>query len=41
MKSVLIMAGQIKRVDFNQNDQVVFLKALVDSNLPKLVLEDV
>uniref|UniRef100_A0A3B5RAN2 Dynein heavy chain hydrolytic ATP-binding dynein motor region domain-containing protein n=1 Tax=Xiphophorus maculatus TaxID=8083 RepID=A0A3B5RAN2_XIPMA len=41
LKSVLVMAGELKRDSPNLNEDVVLMRALRDMNLPKFVYEDV
>lgn len=41
VKSVLVMAGSLKRSRLNQSEASVLLTALRDSNLPKFLAEDV
>ncbi|KAI8814786.1 dynein heavy chain and region D6 of dynein motor-domain-containing protein [Cladochytrium replicatum] len=41
LKSVLVMAGSLKRGSPNLNEDVVLMRALRDMNLPKFVFEDV
>ncbi|XP_043967273.1 dynein axonemal heavy chain 10 [Gambusia affinis] len=41
LKSVLVMAGELKRDSPNLNEDVVLMRALRDMNLPKFVFEDV
>nr|XP_035128016.2 dynein axonemal heavy chain 6 isoform X3 [Callithrix jacchus] len=40
VKSVLVMAGSLKRENPNLNEDVVLIRALRDSNLPKFLTED-
>ncbi|XP_064233934.1 dynein axonemal heavy chain 6 isoform X11 [Aotus nancymaae] len=40
MKSVLVMAGSLKRENPNLNEDVVLIRALQDSNLPKFLTDD-
>ncbi|XP_068162278.1 dynein axonemal heavy chain 10 [Antennarius striatus] len=41
LKSVLVMAGELKRGSPELNEDVVLMRALRDMNLPKFVFEDV
>ncbi|XP_057295129.1 dynein axonemal heavy chain 10-like [Hydractinia symbiolongicarpus] len=41
LKSVLVMAGELKRGSPNLHEDVVLMRALRDMNLPKFVFEDV
>lgn len=41
LKSVLIMAGQLKRISGELPENVVLMRALRDMNLPKFVYDDV
>ncbi|XP_037662920.1 dynein heavy chain 6, axonemal isoform X2 [Choloepus didactylus] len=41
VKSVLVMAGSLKRENPNLSEDVVLIRALRDSNLPKFLTEDV
>ncbi|KAM5191717.1 dynein axonemal heavy chain 10 [Mantella aurantiaca] len=41
LKSVLVMAGELKRGSPDLNEDVVLMRALRDMNLPKFVFEDV
>ena len=40
VKSVLVMAGSLKRSNPDKREDVVLLRALRDSNLPKFLHED-
>ena len=40
LKSVLVMAGSLKRQNPDKNEDVVLLRALRDSNLPKFLTDD-
>ncbi|XP_038615472.1 dynein heavy chain 6, axonemal [Tachyglossus aculeatus] len=40
VKSVLVMAGSLKRENPNLNEEVVLIRALRDSNLPKFLSDD-
>ncbi|KAJ7419933.1 Dynein heavy chain 10, axonemal [Willisornis vidua] len=41
LKSVLVMAGELKRASADLSEEVVLMRALRDMNLPKFVFEDV
>ena len=41
LKSVLVMAGALKRGSPDMSEQLVLMRALRDMNLPKFVFEDV
>ncbi|XP_076453104.1 dynein axonemal heavy chain 10-like [Babylonia areolata] len=41
LKSVLVMAGELKRGSPDLNEDVVLMRALRDMNLPKFIFEDV
>ncbi|KAL4108550.1 hypothetical protein PRIC1_000265 [Phytophthora ramorum] len=41
LKSVLVMAGSLKREYNDMNEDLVLMRALRDSNMPKFVFEDV
>lgn len=41
LKSVLVMAGELKRAAPELEESVVLMRALRDMNLPKFVAEDV
>ncbi|NWH62016.1 DYH10 protein, partial [Geococcyx californianus] len=41
LKSVLVVAGELKRGSADLSEEVVLMRALRDMNLPKLVFEDV
>ncbi|KAG2381746.1 hypothetical protein C9374_006130 [Naegleria lovaniensis] len=41
MKSVLVMAGELKRANPHLSESTTLMKAMIDSNLPKFVKEDV
>lgn len=41
LKSVLVMAGSLKRGSPNMSEQLVLMRALRDMNLPKFVFDDV
>jgi dynein heavy chain len=40
LKSVLVIAGSLKHDNPGLNEDVVFIQALRDSNLPKFLAED-
>jgi hypothetical protein len=40
LSSVLVMAGSLKRCNPRLNEDVVIIRALRDSNLPKFLAED-
>ena len=40
VKSVLVMAGALKRQNPDKNEDVVLIRALRDSNLPKFLSQD-
>ena len=40
VKSVLVMVGQLKRENPNLQEDVVLIRALRDSNLPKFLADD-
>ena len=41
LKSVLVMAGQLKRQNPDKNEDVVLIRALRDANVPKFLKNDV
>jgi len=41
VKSVLVMAGSLKRSDPNSNEDGVLIKAMRDSNIPKFLKDDI
>jgi dynein heavy chain len=41
LKSVLVMAGQLKREYSSLNEDIVLMRALRDMNMPKFVFDDV
>lgn len=41
MKSVLVMAGSLKRENPDLDEDVVLIRAMRDSNLPKFLVDDV
>lgn len=40
VKSVLVMAGSLKRAAPNQNEEITLIAALRDSNIPKFLVDD-
>ena len=40
LKSVLVMAGALKRQNPDKDEDVVLIRALRDSNLPKFLKDD-
>lgn len=40
VKSVLVMAGTLKRANPNLNEDAVFIRAMRDSNVPKFLKDD-
>ena len=40
VKSVLVMAGSLKRQNPDKPEDVVLIRALRDSNLPKFLVQD-
>lgn len=40
LKSVLVMAGALKRENADKPEDVVLIRALRDSNLPKFLVQD-
>lgn len=40
VKSVLVMAGQVKRNNPKMPEDVVLIRAMIDSNVPKFLKED-
>jgi dynein heavy chain len=40
VKSVLVMAGNLKRENPNFSENVVLIKAMRDSNIPKFLADD-
>ncbi|CAK72703.1 unnamed protein product (macronuclear) [Paramecium tetraurelia] len=41
IKSILVMAGSLKRADLNINEDILLVKAMRDSNLPKFLSHDI
>lgn len=41
LKSVLVMAGSLKRANTDLPEDIVLIRAMRDSNLPKFLLPDV
>lgn len=41
VKSVLVMAGQLKRMSSDEDEDITLIKALRDSNVPKFLAQDV
>jgi dynein heavy chain len=41
VKSVLVMAGRLKRLDPNMVEDVTLIRALRDSNIPKFLAHDI
>jgi len=41
VKSVLVMAGSLKRSDIGSSEDVVLIKAMRDSNVPKFLSHDI
>ena len=41
VKSVLVMAGSLKRANPDLSEDVVLIRAMRDSNLPKFLVDDV
>ncbi len=41
VKSVLVMAGSLKRSEPNLSEDVVLIRAMVKSNIPKFLKEDI
>jgi hypothetical protein len=41
VKSVLVMAGSLKRANPTLSEDVVLIRAMRDSNLPKFLVDDV
>lgn len=40
VKSVLVMAGTLKRAEPSLNEEVVLIRAMRDSNVPKFLKDD-
>ena len=40
VKTVLLMAGKIKREDFDTPEEVILIRAMRDSNVPKFLTHD-
>ena len=40
VKSVLVTAGNLKRENTTQNEDVVLIRAMRDSNIPKFLSDD-
>jgi len=41
VKSVLVMAGQVKRAEADLSEDMVLIRAMRDSNIPKFLKDDV
>ena len=41
VKSVLVMAGTLKRSEPSLNEDVVLIRAMRDSNIPKFLKDDI
>lgn len=41
LKSVLVMAGRLKRAHPNEDEDIVLIRAMRDSNIPKFLQSDV
>ena len=41
VKSVLVMAGALKRAEVNLGEDLVLIRAMRDSNLPKFLSHDI
>lgn len=41
VKSVLVMAGSLKRAEPNVNEDIVLIRAMRESNLPKFLSHDI
>ena len=41
MKSLLVMAGQLKRQESKLSEDVVLIRAMRDSNIPKFLKDDI
>lgn len=40
VKSVLVMAGSIKRANPGDSEDAILIRAMIDSNVPKFLKED-
>jgi dynein heavy chain len=40
VKSLLVMAGSLKRAETNLSEDVVLIRAMRDSNIPKFLKDD-
>lgn len=40
VKSVLVMAGSLKRANPNENEDAVLIRAMKDANVPKFLKDD-
>ena len=40
IKSVLVMAGSIKRANPEMKENIILIRAMRDSNIPKFIKED-
>ena len=40
VKSLLVMAGSLKRAESNLSEEVVLIRAMRDSNIPKFLKDD-
>lgn len=41
VKSVLVMAGALKRAEPNMSEDIVLIRAMRDSNVPKFLSHDI
>lgn len=41
VKSLLVMAGALKRADVKESEEVVLIRAMKDSNIPKFLKDDI
>lgn len=41
VKSLLVMAGALKRADVKESEEVVLIRAMKDSNIPKFLKADI
>ncbi len=41
VKSVLVMAGSLKRAEPNINEDIVLIRAMRDANIPKFLKDDI